>query len=312
MPNLVATARNLLQPREAPLARGRVVPRPHLARAGMSHLGLCTCTCVPGVFVPEAFEINPRWGGNPGALGGVPGVTQRVPLPGSTGTKGDGMVRVRQLIALTGALVCLCALALLGAPHALAGGPTSVFLASPTSHRTAGLYVQDREYAELEKLLGRAGGELDGAPRVQPPDQGDGPGDWVNITWMMHDVTPWRQDRVVIGRPRPGDIAIRTAMGNPLPSTGQWHRAEQPARLHALLERLGVLSGASDVTGTAASPSASPAFTTEAGTADGTDWWWALLGLTVGVAFGAGGAFLIRRAAARHDAGPPHQKPRQS
>ncbi|MCF0075929.1 hypothetical protein [Streptomyces lomondensis] len=221
------------------------------------------------------------------------------------------MVRMRQLIAVTGALVSLFAVALLGAPSASAGGPTSVFLASPTSQRAAGLYAGDREYAELEKLLGRAGGELDNAPRVEPPELGDGPGEWVSITWMIHNVDPWRQDTVLVGRPQPGDVVIRTAMGTPLPSTGQWHRARQPARLHALLERLGVLGEASGAPSTGTSPSAAPTRTTAASTDEGAQWWWALPGLAAGLVLGGGGSVLIRRAAARHDAGPPRGEPRQ-
>ncbi|MGW4757131.1 hypothetical protein [Streptomyces chartreusis] len=38
---------------------------------------------------------------------------------------------------------------------------------------------------------------------------------------------------------------------------------------------------------------------------------WALAGLAVGFAAGVGGTLLIRRAAARPEAGPPRQEPRQ-
>jgi len=39
--------------------------------------------------------------------------------------------------------------------------------------------------------------------------------------------------------------------------------------------------------------------------------WWAVPGTALGLAVGAGGALLIRRAAARQDAGPPREEPRQ-
>lgn len=77
----------------------------------------------------------------------------------------------------------------------------------------------------------------------------------------------------------------------------RWHRA--PRAVFAQLERAGVL-GETDAAGTAVGGGSGSAEL--AGHA-----WWAAAGVAVGV----GGTLLIRRAAARGEAGPPREEPRQ-
>ncbi|MEV1077911.1 hypothetical protein AB0I98_06590 [Streptomyces sp. NPDC050211] len=195
-------------------------------------------------------------------------------------------------------------LALLGAPPASAGGPTSVLLASPTTQQATGLYSTDLEYTTLQTLLDQTGRVLDADKR--PTELIADAGESINITWMIHDATPWRQDSVIVGGTK--DIWINTAMGTPPKGNDQWKKAEQPAQLHTLLAKLGVIdkipnpgsAGAADKGGTADQGSAADkaATTTRAattGASDSTDWWWALPGAAAGAVL----ALVLRPFAAR-------------
>ncbi|KUL39694.1 hypothetical protein ADL12_14630 [Streptomyces regalis] len=209
------------------------------------------------------------------------------------------------------------ALALLvwSAAPASAGGPTSVLLVSPESVETASLYYSDEEYAELEQLLGTPGT----GTRDKPPEAGLTAARQVNVTWMLHDVTPWRLDRVFPiydGR----DVWIHTAANLDRTSNGTWHRADHPAQLRALLKKLGLM-GKTSAGGSAAifppawevygtgegakasadaadkATEASPAQASgpRSGSGDGTDWWWALPGAAAGAVL----ALLLRPFTAR-------------
>ncbi|MFF7164859.1 hypothetical protein ACFZBP_26440 [Streptomyces sp. NPDC008086] len=236
------------------------------------------------------------------------------------------------------------ALALLlwgAASPASAGGPTSVLLVSPESAETAALYYSDKEYGELEQLLGAPGK----GTRDKPPEAGLTAARQINVTWMVHDVTPWRLDRVYPAHKGP-DVWIHTSANLDSTTNGAWHRADHPSQLRALLKKLGLMGKVSGEGGAAIFP---PAWETsgkeeaaedqpaQAGTGpesgsvsgsargDGTDWWWALPGVAAGAVLalllrpfavrlrlsGAGGTLLIRRAAARPGAGPPREEPRQ-
>ncbi|MGW6736199.1 hypothetical protein [Streptomyces sp. NPDC055013] len=203
---------------------------------------------------------------------------------------------------MTGALGATLALLLWGAAPASAGGSTSVFLASPESQETASLYYSDEEYGELDRLLGPGGR----GTRDKPPEADLMASHQISVTWMAHDVTPWRLDRVYEmddGR----NVWIHTAVGRDQPTNGTWHRAEQPAQLRILFKDLGLMSKASaegsaaavppeseasgdgegaqdssalatDTTGTAAEAP----LARSTGSGDGTDWWWALPGAAAG------------------------------
>ncbi|MHC3468254.1 hypothetical protein ACYF6T_06045 [Streptomyces sp. 7R007] len=216
-----------------------------------------------------------------------------------------------------------------GASSAAAGGPTSVLVTSPTGAKATALYYSDKEYDALQGLLGAPGV----GTREKPPEADLAHARQINVTWMAHDMTPWRIDRVFPVDSRPRAVWIHTAADVSQTPNGYWHRADDPDRLRTLLKKLGVMGRASANgypgifpapwqsagTDTAASPDADAGTATvAAGTAatdTGTDWWanwwWAVPGLVVGVAAGAGGAGLIRRAAARQGAGPPPDEPRQ-
>ncbi|MFG2025174.1 hypothetical protein [Streptomyces sp. NPDC048825] len=224
------------------------------------------------------------------------------------------MRRVRELAAAAGALTVALALVLTVAPTAVAGGPTSVLLVSPDSGETASLYNSDEKYTRLRDLFPQEGGDL---KRLQekPPDR-DSIGRRINITWMIHDVTPWRVDMVhpdVTGS-RSVWILTQLTLGPEAsqPPKEVWHRAEKPDELRSLLTGLGVMSerpegtnpdsgpkDASDDISAAVPPNAGKTPATKAtattGSDDGTDWWWAIPGLAAGAVL----ALLLRPFAAR-------------
>ncbi|MEU6377716.1 hypothetical protein [Streptomyces sp. NPDC046909] len=231
----------------------------------------------------------------------------------------------RRLAALTGVLGAAVGLTLAGAGSASAGGPTSVLIVSPESSETASLYYSDRQYGALERLLG----DTAMGTAVKPPEADLVTGPQINVTWMLHDVSPWRVDRVYPGVGSQ-DVWIHTAANLDATTNGTWHRAGRPTVLRNLLKDLGVMGKASgdgnaveypppwdmdaDSTGTGApesAPATAPAPARRAESADGADWGWAAPGLAVGVAAGVGGTVLIRRAAGRLEAGPPREEPRQ-
>lgn len=212
------------------------------------------------------------------------------------------------------------------APRAVASGPTSVLVVSPESEQTASLYVSDAEYGELERCLGTLD-DLDSLG--EKGDRGEGRGErppglvlsdasrQINVTWMVHDVRPWRVDRAYPASSGAVWIHTTTDVGS---MKGTWHKAEDPARLTALFKRLRVMgapadkgkgrgrgdgSGARPPGADSPLPSAAAAGrdgngqaasgrTGDSPGAGGTDWWWAV----PGAAAGAAGALLLRAALA--------------
>ncbi|MCI3932613.1 hypothetical protein [Streptomyces sp. AN091965] len=139
----------------------------------------------------------------------------------------------------------------LGTPSASAGGPTSVLITSPESTESASLYYADGEYGRLESLLGQSAR----GTRERPPGLGVGTGRQINVTWLIHDVRPWRVDRVYPEGKGPIWIHTSTDVDS---MRGTWHKAERPGALRALLKSLHVLGKQSD-DGYAGIPPADPA-----------------------------------------------------
>ncbi|MBT2490012.1 hypothetical protein J7E96_16100 [Streptomyces sp. ISL-96] len=233
---------------------------------------------------------------------------------------------LRRLAALAGVVL---AMILLGASRAAAGGPTSVLVVSPDSGQAASLYHTAARYQELQKHLGpgEAHGvrerplEIDGAV-----DEG---GTWrrLTVTWLRHDVSVWRVDRVHLPK-KAGPIWVSTQTEGQSVPAERWHLADEPAKLRVLLDRLGVLGkeagapGAAGVGGGDFPPdfvSGSEAEAAEPGAAESgvaalgrpgdgagsADWWWAIPGLAAGSLIGFAGVTLVRRGTARREPGPP-------
>lgn len=197
------------------------------------------------------------------------------------------------------------ALMVWGASDAAAGGPTSVLVTSPASGQATALYYSDEQYGKLQQLLGAEGK----GTRDKPPEADLAHARQINVTWLAHDISPWRIDRVFPVESRPQAVWIHTAadVSENTNLNGYWHRAGQPAQLRTLLKKLGVLgkgtgdsySGIFPAPWQSQSPSTEPDPATVAPDADagagtttvrvslpdkghGTDWWWAIPGAAAG------------------------------
>ncbi|MEV6755975.1 hypothetical protein [Streptomyces sp. NPDC051214] len=173
-------------------------------------------------------------------------------------------MRMRTARAVCGSVTgfaAALALVVAGAPQAVAGGSTSVLVVAPGSGESTALYVSDKEYAELEAGLGHLGADIGKGQREQPPGLAMGDGSrQINVTWMVHDVRPWRVDRaypVAPGTKGGGDgkgskggkgadaVWIHTTT-DVESMRGVWHKAKDPAHLTALFKKLGVLGPPTD------------------------------------------------------------------
>ncbi|WP_069885729.1 hypothetical protein [Streptomyces luteocolor] len=217
------------------------------------------------------------------------------------------MRTARSLCGSAAGLGTAAALVLVSAPQAVSGGPTSVLLVAPESTRSASLYNNDVKYDQLERWLEPAGtGE---PPDKTPPGLGIGEDSrQINITWMVHDVRPWRVDRVYPPLParKGADVWVHRSTDTES-LNGDWYRAKEPERLVSLFKKLGLMgkasvegsSGVPPETGEYPPPTASEeSADAQAGAAggggpgsDGTDWWWAI----PGAGAGAVAALLLRR-----------------
>ncbi|MEV5181406.1 hypothetical protein AB0K88_16760 [Streptomyces werraensis] len=215
---------------------------------------------------------------------------------------------------LTAILIATLALLTWATPPATAGGPTSVLIVSATTGKTASLYYADKRYTALERLLG----PVHQGTRTRPPHLATASGQHINVTWMVHDVTPWRVHQIAL--PDGGqDAWIHTSTRITDGNDGTWHRAEQPAKLRALLAQLGVTA-----TG-ASAPAAQPtpredlhmaptpaAASATDGGGDGAAWWWAVPGLAAGALLTLVlRPYALRGAAAVRDRGGRGDGPRQ-
>ena len=174
-------------------------------------------------------------------------------------------MRVRALpvaaVRATAGVTVLLALLLapvVAAGPATAGGPTSVLLSAPAIGRTSSLYTTDPAYAELAEQVGanvalgsadESGAGAPGRPRAV--------GDMVTLTWLIHDVTVWRVDRVYVDAAGGPWIATQETNGgvaNIWDAPEAWHRPAEPKALVGLLAAMGLLAGTSGAAGEATSP----------------------------------------------------------
>jgi hypothetical protein len=169
---------------------------------------------------------------------------------------------------------------------AAAGGPTSVLLVVPGEGRTASLYTGQADYETLSGLVGDSGNASDSAASH---DHAIGTG--VTVTWLIHDISVWRVDRIYPDAPGGPWIATQTSFdgsGDIWSSPVQWHNATQGNALTGLLTRLGLLGGSAAAPPADVAPPASPAAvqpTAQPATDDRPSGpLWGLAGLALGVA----------------------------
>jgi hypothetical protein len=185
------------------------------------------------------------------------------------------------VLALLPTVVAAALLATLPLSPAAAGGPTSVLLSVPGEGRTASLYYTDPEYDALARAVGamseRGVDEVDGSHQVGTP---------VTLTWLIHDVTPWRVDQVYVDG---GEVWISTQEspgGGPLAEEpAVWHQGT-PA-LARLLDRVLPAQGSASRTAITPpplqpTPAAPPSAATVADTSPWTLAAWAAGGLVAG------------------------------
>lgn len=208
---------------------------------------------------------------------------------------------MRRLATLASALIApLTAIAVVtAAAPAVAGGPTSVLVVNYSGARAAAALTGSEAYAALERALD---------PYQQPtgetlPDAAFMEAE-IRLTWMVHDVTPWRIDAVVV---QGKDVWVETTMNlgtgaDLFESPTVRHRPKDAALLMATLTSLGVLGVSPEAT---PAPVADTVAGHEPGTpggsvssngsngsngSDGVPWWalvmTAVLALGLGVAGG--------------------------
>jgi hypothetical protein len=193
------------------------------------------------------------------------------------------------------AVVVLAALATLMAPQsAQGGGPTSVIVTDPMSGEASALYYTDKRYAELERLLSS------GTPVADPPSDQSSATTY-NLTWLIHDVTPWRVDQVYFDVPGGPWVATRQGLEEGLSDHVAWRRVSQGKALSLLLEGL---LGAPASTSAGSLTTVEPAERVVEVTRTETTWFslsgwrWVAPGLLLGLAIGL---LTARRAAGRLD-----------
>jgi hypothetical protein len=172
------------------------------------------------------------------------------------------------LTALLGLTGWACA-----AGSAYAGGPTSVLLANTGRARVHALYTTDSTYHRLLAAVGDAEVGDSTEPSWVPEDVKDA----VTLTWLVHDVTVWRVDSVVLTLDDGiwvGTVVGVTGEGNLNTGPSRGHRAEDDKGLTAVLSAAGLLGERAKPRGdspTSTAPtSTTPASTAPPPTADGT------------------------------------------
>lgn len=189
---------------------------------------------------------------------------------------------------------------LVGAAPAEAGGPTSILLTNPGESRAAAVYYTDPRYAELEELLyGESAPtrQVGGDPAPEGATQ-------LNVTWLAHDVSVWRTDRLIL------DGSGRAWITSDAPS---WTALADGHRIRAIAASLGVVgTGPSpidkaDVAAavppeTGSGPDPAPVIQQETRWFTLTGWRWAVPGLVLGVLAAAVGR------ARRTGSAPPRQE----
>jgi hypothetical protein len=163
----------------------------------------------------------------------------------------------RKITALLVTVLAAVGWAALAAP-AHAGGPTSVLMVNPATGRTNALYYTNKAYERLANGVGVFAADS-GSDRKPPSVSDDFDGE-IRLTWMIHDMSIWRIDRVhVTGHDGTWIETLLTVDGGDVFSRpGRWHRAADHRLLMASLTAAGLLAGSQRAAGdsTSTMPSA--------------------------------------------------------
>jgi hypothetical protein len=154
----------------------------------------------------------------------------------------------RKIIALLVTVLATIAWFASAAP-AHAGGPTSVLMTNPATGRAHALYYSDRAYQRLASAVGGFGAESGSAQG--PQSVVDDFGSEIRLTWMIHDMSIWRIDRVHTTA-RDGtwiETLVQVDGRDIFDRPGFWHRAHDQRVLMASLTAAGLLTGSVRVSG---------------------------------------------------------------
>jgi hypothetical protein len=172
---------------------------------------------------------------------------------------------MRRFIVLV--IAAMSGLVLLPATPASAGGPTSVLVVDNLGKHAAGAMTGSSAYDSLARAL-----DIENPPTGQPRSEDSFMAGSIRLTWMIHDVQPWRVDALTI---EGSDVWVTTLLmqggeslfsGAGSQAQAVWHRPANTALLLTALEDLGVLGGdaveppasASGSTGPVAAPAVQP------------------------------------------------------
>ncbi|MFF5958977.1 hypothetical protein [Streptomyces luteogriseus] len=236
----------------------------------------------------------------------------------------------RVLVVVVALVAALAGSAAVTAAAALAGGaavatavgfpargrdvPDVAMVVAGGTGRTAALRSGQRDFARLWQLLQPTHTETERVPDGWA--EGDFPQVRLTVLWGLSGVG----GRPSTNRPPGGDVAVERqdqlvvaedgtpwVRSDPSPTVEdddiRWHRAPRSD-----FERFDLAPLLGDADG---GPVASPAAAADLGGPVRDDVRWAVAAGALGLAAGASGTLLIRRAAARREAGPPREEPRQ-
>ena len=182
----------------------------------------------------------------------------------------------------------------IGVGPASAGGPTSAILTDSAQGRAAALYYTDSAYDQLRTILD-TGTPLGGSNNYDNASS-------VTVTWLIHDVQPWRTDRVLFASD--GTATVETSLlmdSGPGEGTSLRRKLDKPRQLNALLSAVGLRGPAPAAVELpaehAAAPVAAPAAQrTPVPGVTGTDlrWEWGIGGVLIGL-LAAGLIAVLRR-----------------
>lgn len=193
---------------------------------------------------------------------------------------------MRRLLALL-ALAATTVLVLAG--PAGAGGPTSVLITDPATGQATALYYSDPRYEQLDLLLADAE-----ALAGEPTGLG---GRALNLTWMIHDVEPWRTQQLFLDAEGGPVLASSGSEITGDPGTTSWSRPSAAKELLLLADgildpaRTPVSASAPATEPTVADPTVTERVVHETRWFSLTGWRW----LVPGLLLGAAGSLLLRR-----------------
>lgn len=149
---------------------------------------------------------------------------------------------MRRFIVLV--ITALVGLVLLPATPAHAGGPTSVLVVDRDGRHAAGALTGSSAYDSLARAL-----DIETPPNGEPRSQDSLMAGSIRLTWMIHDLQPWRVDALTI---EGSDVWVSTLLmqggeslfsGSESRAEAVWHRPANTALLLTALTDLGVLGG---------------------------------------------------------------------